>query len=347
MNNSGKKRVTLSDIAHATGYSINAVSRALRNMDDIGADTTSYIQSTAKRMGYVANRAAASLRNGNTNVIAVIISDLVNPFFGIVCDLLQREIAQAGCSMMILCSRNDTATEFRMVEQAIAIAVYGVLIFPTHGAGPAVARLHDANIPYVLMTRYFQPDQDDCVIFEDKRGAYLATNHLLAQGHQRVAFITPNQTLYSADQRRFGFLQACDEAGIPPKDRLIHITDYNTVQPDSSAGWQLRLADRLRSLRDSGFTGLFVFCDVEVWHILEAIKTSKDLREEDFGLVGFDNINRYLSSPLSFCSIDCQLQEVCAQGVALLRNRIGGDDRPPQTIVTHAELVCRSSCRKI
>lgn len=75
------KRVTLQDIAKRTGYSLTAVSRALRNMSDISPEATSYIQKTAMEMGYVANQTAIALRYGRTNIITVIIVNLTNPFF--------------------------------------------------------------------------------------------------------------------------------------------------------------------------------------------------------------------------------------------------------------------------
>lgn len=81
-----KKRrpaVTLKDIAAKTGYSVNTVSRALRDKDDIAAPTREMIQKTAQEMGHVSNTLAASLRLGYTNTIAVILGDISNPHFSI------------------------------------------------------------------------------------------------------------------------------------------------------------------------------------------------------------------------------------------------------------------------
>jgi len=104
---SAGKRVTLQDIAKKTGYSLTAVSRALRNMSDIGPEATSYIQQTAKEMGYVANQTAVALRYGRTNIITVIVVNLTNPYFSIITNLIQLAAHEMGYSLIIVCSRDD------------------------------------------------------------------------------------------------------------------------------------------------------------------------------------------------------------------------------------------------
>ena len=95
---SAGKRVTLQDIAKKTGYSLTAVSRALRNMSDIGPEATAFIQQTAKEMGYVANQTAVALRYGRTNCITVIVIDLTNPFFSIMANYMQLAAHEMGYS---------------------------------------------------------------------------------------------------------------------------------------------------------------------------------------------------------------------------------------------------------
>ena len=89
-----KTRITLADIAAVTGYTINTVSRALKNKDDISRETRERIQNTAKEMGYVRNYLASSLRSGRTRTLAMIAGSMVNPFYAILADLIQQEAAR-------------------------------------------------------------------------------------------------------------------------------------------------------------------------------------------------------------------------------------------------------------
>ena len=97
-------RVTLEDVAKATGYTINTVSRALKNKDDISKETCRYIQKVAREMGYVRNYIASSLRSGRTKTIAMIAGTMSNPFYAVLADLIQREAFRLGYMLMILCS---------------------------------------------------------------------------------------------------------------------------------------------------------------------------------------------------------------------------------------------------
>ena len=100
-----KKRrpaVTLKDIAAKTGYSVNTVSRALRDKDDIAAPTREMIQKTAQEMGHVSNTLAASLRLGYTNTIAVILGDISNPHFSIMMKEIEGYAWKAGYTLSLI-----------------------------------------------------------------------------------------------------------------------------------------------------------------------------------------------------------------------------------------------------
>ena len=113
-------RVTLQDIAKATGFTVNTVSRALKNKEDISRDTCLHIQNVAREMGYVRNYIASSLRSGRTKTIAMIAGSMMNPFYAVLGDLIQQEAVRLGYSLMILGSRDDPETESRMVEMALS-----------------------------------------------------------------------------------------------------------------------------------------------------------------------------------------------------------------------------------
>ena len=129
------KHVTLEDIAKRTGYSINTVSHALRNKDDIARETRDKIQRVAAEMGYMRNQIASSLRSGRTHVLAVILGGMSNPFYGIMADSIQDAAQSAGYSVMIMCSRDNAEVEYTLVETAISHQVDGILLIPTRILG--------------------------------------------------------------------------------------------------------------------------------------------------------------------------------------------------------------------
>ncbi len=338
----GRKRVTLQDISERTGYSLTAVSRALRNMNDIGPEATSFIQQTAREMGYVANQTAVALRYGRTNIITVIVVNLTNPYFSIITNLIQLAAHEMGYSLIIVCSRDDPALELELVKQAIARRSDGVLLFPSRASGSSIEMLQHADIPFVLLASTFPPYKTDSVIIDDEAGGYIAGMHLIKAGCKNIAFLATSQDAPSNAPRCKGFLRACEEGGIDQEHRHLHTFVYDDHVNEHLQSDNLALL--LSGLKQKGVDGLFVFCDVEAWRIMASLKRSEQLNTDDFRIVGFDNIDSALLSPIPLCSVDCSFEQMARKSIELLRDRIQGDDRPPETIVCPVRLICRNSC---
>lgn len=337
---SSRKRVTLQDIASQTGYSLTAVSRALRGMSDIGPDATAHIKKAAQEMGYVANQTAVALRYGRTNTITAILVSLTNPFFSSMANLIQIAAQKMGFSLIIMCSQDVEGLELKLVEEAIARRSDGVLLFPTSHSQASIERLRAAHMPFVLLSRNFPSCDTDCVVIDDEQGAYLSAMHLIEAGRRKLAFLASGGDSPSYAPRREGFLRACREASVDAQ--LCVIPELK--MPMETAFQSRALIDALDGLKAASVDGLFVFCDVEAWRVLEAIKRSPNLQTSDFGISSFDNISGALMVPTSLCSVDCGMDEIARRGMELLRDRINGDERPPQTIVCQVRMICRDSC---
>ena len=323
-------RVTLQDIADATGFTVNTVSRALKNKSDISRETCLRIQAVAREMGYVRNYIASSLRSGRTKTLAMIVGSIQNPFYAILCSLIQEEAFRLGYGLMILCSNDMPEAETRLVEMALSRQVDGVLITPCSFESPALFQLRSSGIPFVLLSRFLEGEKDDCVICDDEQGGYLAGRHLIARGHRHLAMFSFRHVVYSSRKRFEGFQRACLEAGLPA-DR-IHYAVFE--QEDS-------VQQRLRSWLDIGVTGFFAFCDVEAWNVLTQLETAGLVTGQDIEFVGFDNILRYISFMKPICSVDPQLNEEARLAVDLIRKRIHDPSLPPQQITLPVRLVTR------
>lgn len=324
-------RITLQDIAKATGFTVNTVSRALKNKEDISRETCLHIQQVARKMGYVRNYIASSLRSGRTKTIAMIAGSMMNPFYAVLGDLIQQEAVRLGYSLMILGSRDDPDTEIRMVEMALSRQVDGVLITPCSFDSPALDLLRSSGIPFVLLSRYLEGSLDDCVICDDEEGGHLAAEHLISRGHRNLAMISFRHVIFSSRKRFEGFQRACLESSIP--ERNIHY-----AEPENEE----EILHQLQSWQEEGVTGLFSFCDVEAWSIITMMESAG--LSHSFSIVGFDNIMRYINFPKPICTIDPSLREEAATAIDLLRKRIHEPALPPQQVVLPVSLVCRGSC---
>ena len=328
-----KGRVTLQDIAAATGFTVNTVSRALKNKDDISRETCELIQKVAREKGYVRNYIASSLRSGRTKTLAMISGSMMNPYYAILCDLIQREAVRLGYGLMILCSQDDPETETKMVEMALSRQVDGVLITPCSFESPALRLLRSSGLPFVLLSRYLEGDTDDCVICDDWQGGYLAGRHLVEHGNKNLAMLSFRHVVFSSRKRFEGFQQSCLDAGISPGN--IHY-----AEPED----EKKLLIQIEQWRSQGVTGIFSFCDVEAWSLISLLENDGRGFDKDFSIIGFDNILGYMNFPKPICSIDCHLLEEAVTAIDLIRNRIHDPALPPQQVILPVSLVCRDTC---
>ena len=336
--------ITLHDIAQRTGYSVNTVSRALRNKNDISQATCARIQRTAQEMGYMGNQIASSLRSGRTKIITVILGSMSNPYYGIMTDTLQGAAAALGYSLLIMCSRERADLELEMAEMAAARRSDGILLFPTNASIRTVERLRELKIPCVLMSRTLGDDVADTVVSDETHGAYLATRHLIEHGRRNLAFLSRQHIVFSYEKRLRGFLSACEEMGIPEQNRHSFVSVPSATEDPLSCDWQTPTLSQLIQWRREGVDGIFVFCDVEAWHVQSVLQQAPELAGWDVGIIGFDNIQGTQHFPAELCSVDCAFDEMARQGIDLLRERIHGSSQPRKTIICPVQMVCRGSC---
>ena len=323
-------RVTLQDIARVTGYTVNTVSRALKNKEDISRETCEKIQQVARDMGYVRNYLASSLRSGRTRTLAMIAGSMVNPFYAILADLIQMEAARLGYSLMILGSRDDPDTEVNAVNMALSRQVDGILIAPCSFDSPALSILRASRVPFVVLSRYQEGTEDDCVYCNDEEGGYLAGRHLIESGHRKLAMLTYHQVVFSSRQRFSGFRRACAEAGLPEGNLFFACLE--------DPGDILR---QLTSWIDQGVTGLFSFCDVEAWTTITLLENAGFQVPEDLTVIGFDNILGYIRFTKPISSVDCSLKQEACTAIDLIRKRIHHPELPPQQVILPVSFVRR------
>ena len=235
-------------------------------------------------------------------------------------------------TVLVLCSRDDEAQERTAILTAIGRQVDGIFLCPSNRYRQNLLLMQQARIPCVLVSRREEDDETDSVVCDEEAGGYLVGMHLISAGHRKLGYFYNSEVLYSSERRMHGFLRAAREAGIPESD----------VQFCQNSG-AAAIEEQLRQWKAQCVTGLFVFCDIEAWQLLERL-TALGMAD-DFVIIGFDNVQELLGIPMPLCTVDGSMREVTASAVALLLRRIQGDDSPPEHLVFPARLVCRGNCR--
>jgi LacI family transcriptional regulator len=329
-NNGPTGRVTLKDVATATGYSVNTVSHALKNKPDIAEATRKAIRQRAQEMGYIADLVAGSMRSGSTRTIAVILGDVSNPHFGIWVREIEETAYQKGYSTLIINTNENADIEMDAVKTAIGKRVDGILICPTQKCDDCIALLRSSSIPFVLIGRRPEGQELDYVVLDDEKGGLIATRHLLKRGHRNILFLNGPEYISSARERLRGYLAAYAEAGVP--------ADRSLIRPVGITSGECRKVLRQCIREEAAFTAILAFSDIVGLEALYELNQSAKAYAQ-VPVLGFDNIcrNLYLPVPLdSVASVDGSPAVVAAE---LMIKRIGQkragewDDRPHPVVL--------------
>lgn len=335
------KPVTLREVAEATGYAVNTVSRALKNQPVISEATRAVIQKAAQEMGYVPNRAATALRSGRSRTIAFVVGYLVNPFFGMLYEFIAEAAARLNYTIMLFSTNDQPDREADALRAAIAYGVEGVILLPCQRSDDAVQFLREQQLPFVLLAREFPGEPLDCVLCDEEQAGFLAARHLIEAGHRRLVYVGDDCDIYSIDRRRHGFLKAVREAGLMEDGVSTVLRSDADIRRDDALLAQT--VARLR--REEGVTGMVVFCDMQARHLMAALGRLGLRFPEAMGCIGFDNIDMITPSPIPLCSVGSDYQAMCNRAVELLQRRIQGDRGPVERIELPARVFCRDSCQ--
>ncbi|BBI31974.1 LacI family DNA-binding transcriptional regulator [Cohnella abietis] len=334
------KATTLKDIAEQTGFTVNTVSRALKNKEDISATTIKLIQEKAQELGYIGNTLASSLRSGMTKTIAVIVADVSNPHFSIAVKEIERAARTQDYTTFILNSYEDQEVEKKAIFSALSKNVDGIIICPSQGSDNNMEILQRTGTPFVLLGRHLDNDTMDYVVSDDEKGGYLATIHLLERGHQSILFLNAHHSISSARERLIGYTRAMMEYGIPVKSELIR--EVSNI----SGGSRNELNEVLKSKLE--FTAIFAFNDMMAWESIFILNKHNIKVPENISVVGFDNIQSRMFIPFPLTSVSNSKGKTSRKAFEILLKRIykqNSDVRYHEVVDTR--LVIRESTKSL
>lgn len=327
-----KKRVTLKNIADECGYSVNTVSRALRDDTRLPAETLAKIQATARNLGYIRNNLASSLRSGKTHTIAVIADEIQNPYYSSIISQLDLKLKEAGYNLLILCTQaadepgmgnvNERLGR-EMINVAISHSVDGILCFPyasdSHMADPIMQN----HIPFVLIGRELSGLETDVVRCDDYAGGYLAGQELFRLGHRKYLYISGPSRNTSQCDREKGFFDALTVSGISREN--IRIISFENIRRS------IKENNITELLTPIDYTAIFSFNDHMAYPVISCLLSENFRIPEDISIIGFDHIRYDVPYALPLTSIAHQNCYNFADSIVeLLLSRIENPELPPR-----------------
>lgn len=326
-----KQKVTLKDIAEATGFSVNTVSRVLADKDDISTKTKAMIREKIAELGYIANASASFLRSGVSRVISIIIGDISNPHFSVMVKEMQTLLQKKGYICIIFNTEENHSLELQAITTSISHNVDGVIICPTSMGHKNIQLLYKHRIPFVMIGRRFGKSNDLYVICDDENGGYMATKYLLEKGHRNILFLDGPKGISSSEDRLQGFRRALDEAGLIPK-----IEQVQTV-PLTAEKAKMVIPKIFEKLRNCNYTAVLCFSDIIAWQLICYLEQKNIKVPEQCSVIGFDNVK--FNYPLQLTSVSSSKTTMAKKAVGLILQELTERKIPQNSIVLETHLV--------
>lgn len=212
-------KITLKDIAEEANVSTALASYVLngRHLDRIKKETAERIREVAKRLNYHPNYFAKGLKTQKSNIVGLILTDLANPFSTQLARIIEDELNKFGYNVLIGSTDEQGEKLKELVEIFTSRQVDGLIIMPTENSEEEIAQLHKTGFPYILIDRYFPDAEFNFVVNDNHFSTYSATRQLIKNGRKKIGFISFETNLFHIAERKRGFTEACEEAGIDPK----------------------------------------------------------------------------------------------------------------------------------
>ena len=325
--------VTLADIAKRAGCSVNTVSHALNNRPDISEKTRKYIEEIAEEMGYFPNLYKSTVRSVRSRSVAVIVSDISNPYFAIMIKEMEERLHIYGYNTVIFDTDENAEREKSAVINAISKKVDGIIICPTQKNLSIIRLLKKHRIPYILFGRRFN-DDSSYVVCNDFSGGYSAAKHLVKLNRTDILYISAGEHISGELSRRKGIETAFEDNKIP----LANLT-VRTVSSKDGAG---SVADILKS-EDGNFSAVICFSDMIALEVMYLLGESEKSVPDDISVVGFDDIASKYRFPTMLTSVSTAKTRMAHESVDTLMGLISEKITAPQQIILPSKLIVRQS----
>jgi DNA-binding LacI/PurR family transcriptional regulator len=258
---------------------------------------------------------------------------------------VERAAKHRGYHVMFNQSNESLKQEKQDLERLYANRVAGAIVFPVSDVeySETIWRLHASGFPLVLVDRYFPSLDCDYVVVDNLGGGYRATEHLIALGHSRIAFLhTGRGYRTTAVQDRYrGYRKALADYDLPFQESWA--TSLKNVEPASARRGvspacvpYLQRSDRLEAV--------FAANDPTAIRLLSAAASLNVRVPDELAVVGFDNTHMAAQTHPPLTTVSQPRVEIGARAARLLIDRIEGKRGPPEHIVLPTDLVVRDSC---
>jgi LacI family transcriptional regulator len=312
------------------------VSRVINESGYISKETRARVNDAIAETGYMPNGLARQLRSKRTKTIALVVTDIRNPFFTTIASGVEDTARARGYAVMLCNTYESEDEEAEYVRVLIERRVDGVLLVPACGASKSVRLLQDHGMPTIVLDRHVRDVEADEVRADSQAGAYSAVHHLTDLGHRRIAVLAGPEGVSTSTDRVAGYREALREVCPNGECEQILSGEFNEGSGYSMTREVLRAEPRS--------TAIFAANNFIAFGATRALREAGLRIPEDMSMVVFDDLPPgWVMDP--FLTVVSQpAYEIGTQAAELLLRRLTCETQEgPRSIVLPSDLVIRRS----
>ena len=324
------------DVAKRAGVAPITVSRVINNSGYCSQETRAKVESAVAQLGYVPNRLASGLRSKRTNTLALVLTDITNPYFTTIARGVEDIASDAGYTVIFCNTDESVSKEHMYVKMLLEKRVDGILLVPAQSTPNSVALIQKHGIPVIVLDRRVPNLKTDIVRCDSEGGAYQLTRLLLSLGHRQIAILNGPLDVSTAEDRLNGYRRAMSEAGIADAERHEYIGSFN-----QASGYEMTCKAMERDPRP---TALFASNNFIAYGASRALREMHLRVPEDIAIVGFDDLPPALVA-FPFLTVAVQpAYEMGQKAIEILMKKLSATPSDCcEEIILPAEIVIRQS----
>lgn len=339
------KTITLKQIAEELNISVTTVSKALKDYPDVSKKTKQRVLDLAKKLNYIPNSFAVSLRMRQSKTIGVIVPTTVHHFFSNVIKGILKEAEKKDYLVILLHSNENYELEKKQVDLLISKGVDGILISLSNKTNnfEHLQKIISHGIPLVLFDKIAKTVKCSKVIIDDRKAAYDAVSYLIKKGYKRIAHFRGDLNPQNSIDRFLGYKQALLDHDIDFDPTLVYMCNSNSDLEDGYNN-----AEKLLKDHGNNIDAIFTITDLIAIGIMKYFTDHNIKIPEDIALFGFSNW--FMSSVINpgLSSVEQHGYEMGEKSAYIVFQEIDSKHNniliEPQTIILPTKLIIRESC---
>lgn len=329
------RKVTSHEVARLAGVSQTTVSRAFNREDSVSEATLTRIRDAANQLGYWPNELARSLISRKSNMIGIVMGDILNPFYPAVLHAFTQRLQTQG-RRVLLFSVPAGADVDAVLPQMLQYQVAGVVITSATLSSRMARTIARVGTPVVLFNRTVYGNAVSSVCCANEQGAQNVARLLCRAGHRRFGIIGGLADTSTHAERRRAFAHELQRHGVAAP---AEAPGANTYEGGFAAARQmLSVPDRP--------TALFCISDIMALGALDAARRALSLSvPDDVSIVGFDDIPAAGWPSYDLTTVQQPVDTMVEEAIAILLREIEEPGAKPTTFRAPGTLIVRSSAR--